>query len=347
MKKFLVCSAIFTALIFVVSCGGDSSKPADGGDSEKKSLGEICTGQDKCYYDYGVTYGVMDECPTSSSDDFFGQDAQYTSKCTAQSFAAKTVYGDDIVFDNNTGLTWEQLPSSSSYTWDDAPNHCNDLNSSDYGGKSNWRLPNPLEFLTIVDNSKSGPATNSNFTKPIFWTTYWWTSKEYKGNTSYAYAFDYDSGRYYGNNSDSYLKTKRYQVLCVSGDEMQPATSSDFTTQTVSGKAVVTDLKTGLMWQKDYVSGKTWQQALKYCEDSTYAGYSDWRLPNKNELASLINYEKSETPYSYFPDMPSEWFWSSSTVVYFTESAWYMNVSNGTTGNGKKTDNSYVRCVRN
>ncbi|MBO4441796.1 DUF1566 domain-containing protein, partial [bacterium] len=171
-------------------------------------------------------------------------------------------------------------------------------------------------------------------------------SAEYKGNTSYAYAFRPYYGSYYGYDSSSYLKTKTYKVLCVSGDEMQPVTSSDFTTQTISGKVVVTDSKTGLMWQKEYETGKTWQQALKYCEDSTYAGYSDWRLPNKNELASLINYEKSGSPYSYFPDMPSDWFWSSSTLVYDTSYAWYVLFYNGFVNFHIKTYNYNVRCVR-
>ena len=100
------------------------------------------------------------------------------------------------------------------------------------------------------------------------------------------------------------------------------------------------------MWQKEYVTGKTWQQALKYCEDSTYAEYSDWRLPNKNELASLVNYEKSGSPYSYFPDMPSDWFWSSSTNVYGTYFAWHVGFGYGDVYNYYKTYNYLVRCVR-
>ena len=307
------------------------------------TLGNICTGQDKCYANSGPM-----TCPVEG-EDFFGQDAQYTGKCTAQSFTPDTDKG--IIIDNNTGLTWERSPSSGTYTWDDAPNHCADLNSSNFGGKSNWRVPNPLEFMTIVDNSRYNPATNSNFTgMPTSDSTYLWTSAEYKGNTSYAYVFSPYYGYYYGYSDDPddpCLKTKTYQVLCVGGDEMQPATSSDFTTQTISGKVVVTDSKTGLMWQKKEYETKRWQQALKYCEELTYAGYSDWRLPNKNELASLINYEKSGSPYSYFPDMPVNWFWSSSTRVSSTSRAWSVGFhSGGIVGSLNKTDTNYVRCVR-
>ncbi|MBO4698856.1 DUF1566 domain-containing protein [bacterium] len=309
-----------------------------GSSGGSKSLGEICTGQTSCY-----NASSSMTCPSSSSADFFGQDAQYTSKCTAQSFSSST----NVVIDNNTGLTWEKSPSSSTYTWTNRATHCNELNSSNYAGINNWRVPNPLELMTIVDNSRYNPATNSNFTNMPTDSSVWiWTSAEYKGNTSYAYAFKPYYGYYYGYNDSSYSKTKTYKVLCVSGDEMQPAISADFTSQTISGKVVVTDSKTSLMWQKTYESSKTWQQALKYCEDSTYAGYSDWRLPNKNELSSLINYEKSGAPYSYFPDMPSSWFWSSSTDVTSTNGAWGVNFDIGYVSNYYKSINYYVRCVR-
>ena len=202
-------------------------------------LGKICTNQTSCYNDNS---GETIACPTSSSADFYGQDAQYRSKCTAQSFSSTT----NVVIDNNTGLTWEKSPSENTYTWDDAPNHCAELNSSNYAGINNWRVPNPLEFMTIVDNSTYAPATNSNFTNMSTDSTYFWTSKEYKGNTNSAYYFSPSYGWY--NYSG---KTNTYKVLCVSGNEMQPATSSNFTTETISGSVVVTDSNTSLMWQKD------------------------------------------------------------------------------------------------
>ena len=200
--------------------------------------------------------------------------------------------------------------------------------------------------MTIVDNSTYGPATNSNFTNmPTDSSVWFWTSAEYKGNTSYAYSFYPYYGYYFVSAASAYSKTKTYKVLCVSGNEIQPATSANFMTETISGSVVVTDSATGLMWQKTYEE-KTWQEALSYCEDSTYAGYYDWRLPNKNELASLVNYEKSEAPYSYFPDMPSEYFWSSSTDVHDTN-AWGVDFNRGyVISSSGKTNYSYVRCVR-
>ena len=310
------------------------------------TLGNICTGQNKCY-----NKSTEITCPSSSGADFYGQDAQYTSKCIAQSFTASS----NVVIDNNTGLTWEKSPSTDTYTWANRNTHCNELNSSNYGGRSNWRVPNPLEFLTIVDNSRYNLATNSNFTNmPTGSSDFLWTSKEYGGDTSLARAFN----PYYGWNSYSKSKTSTYKVLCVSGDELTATTSSDFVTSS-DGK-IVTDNRSGLMWQKEYVR-KQWQLALAYCQSLNaegYGGYSSgWRLPNKNELASLLDPGKSNAPYSNFPDMPTiyTYFWSSSTDVCATPFALVCDFDYGHVRHNYyytneeqnyKNNINYVRCVR-
>ena len=123
-----------------------------------------------------------------------------------------------------------------------------------------------------------------------------------------------------------------------------------FESSTVNGDVIVTDTETGLIWQKTYVSGKKWQQALYYCENLTYAGYNDWRLPNRNELLSLVNFEKYE-PASDFPDMPSGYFWSSSTYVNnlfvgYATHARVVSFEYGELDTEDKTDSLLCRCVR-
>lgn len=57
----------------------------------------------------------------------------------------------------------------------------------------------------------------------------------------------------------------------------------------------MTDNLTGLIWDKMGGSHdvKTWQEALAYANSlnigSGYLGHTDWRLPNRNEMESLIN----------------------------------------------------------
>ena len=69
---------------------------------------------------------------------------------------------------------------------------------------------------------------------------------------------------------------------------------------------IVHDNATGLDWQKAYFSEYyvTWQDALNYCETSTYRGRTDWRLPNINELNSILD---EQSPFPYGDDFDEWW----------------------------------------
>ena len=291
------------------------------------NIGNICTGQDKCY-NASETMVCQAE-----GEDFFGQDAYYAAqgKCAPQSFTVQTISSQKVVLDN-TGLMWQQTIPTSTYNWANAKTYCDDLI---YAGYSDWRLPTPQELLTIVDNSKYNPAIDTTYF-PDTPSSSFWSSSTGVGSTNFAW-YVYFS---YGGVND-YGKANSYNVRCVRGSTL----ASSLNSSSVNGDEIVTDTKTGLVWQKSYVNGKTWQQALSYCETLTYAGYSDWRLPDKNELASLVNYEKYD-PASDFPDMSSNYFWSSSTNVGRTDSAWGVGFTYGRVFNGNKANGNHVRCVR-
>ena len=55
-----------------------------------------------------------------------------------------------------------------------------------------------------------------------------------------------------------------------------------------NGDGTVTDLVTGLMWQKDPGPKKTFEQAVAGASLCRVGGYNDWRLPSVKELYSLI-----------------------------------------------------------
>ncbi len=97
---------------------------------------------------------------------------------------------------------------------------------------------------------------------------------------------------------------------------------------------VVTDSLTDLMWQRTYVSNKTWQQALDYCSDLTYGGHSDWRLPNPHELQSIIDDGRygPAIDTTVFPGTLSLHFWSSLSLVTTMNGAWYVYFGSGTVG---------------
>lgn len=296
------------------------------------TLGNICTGQTKCYSNENEII-----CPSSASAVFFGQDAQYAAAgyCTPQTFTLKTLSGQKVVEDLNTALLW--ATDTVFHTFYEAASYCINLT---YGGYSNWRLPTPQELLTIVDNSRYETATNAAyFPLP---SSYFWSSADF-ANHARPYAWVLGAG---DGSVSARERNSLNAILCVKNNAL-PA-GGPFTTSTVNGDAMVTDSRTGLIWQKSYLSNKTWQEALSYCKNLTYGGYSDWRLPNKNELASLVNYERYN-PASDFPDMPAKYFWSSSTLSDHTsEYAWLVEFEYGVVipVEFKTSSSGSIRCLR-
>ena len=109
----------------------------------------------------------------------------------------------------------------------------------------------------------------------------------------------------------------------------------------------ISDLSTGLMWQKvDNGTEYTWQGALAYSESIVLAGHDDWRLPNYRELESIIDISQMNPAINtdYFPDCKS-YYWSSSASLSFNY-AWYGNFISGSVDDEDKSDNYFVRCVR-
>ena len=72
------------------------------------------------------------------------------------------------------------------------------------------------------------------------------------------------------------------------------------------------------MWVKSPDSiTRTWYQAIDYANGLSLCGYTDWRLPNVNELESLINADVPNTATwlntQGFTNVQSNYYWSSST----------------------------------
>ena len=111
---------------------------------------------------------------------------------------------------------------------------------------------------------------------------------------------------------------------------------------------IVTDSTTGLQWQDDAVgSTMTWQGAIDYCEALVLDSYDDWRLPNKNELITIIDYDVSNPAIdNHFQNTISSNYWSSTTSASNTSYAWSVDFSSAYTSYYRKDYSYYVRCVR-
>jgi len=77
-------------------------------------------------------------------------------------------------------------------------------------------------------------------------------------------------------------------------------------------------------------------------------GASDWRLPNRFELESLTSNDRYNPAIdtAFFPNTPSNWFWSSSPDAYGAYGAWSVGFDGGYVGGYFKYGAGYVRLVR-
>ena len=120
-----------------------------------------------------------------------------------------------------------------------------------------------------------------------------------------------------------------------------------------NANGVVTDSRTNLEWQDDYsdnsnnIKKTTWQSVIDYCEDLNLDSKSDWRLPNLNELTSLVDDTRSNPSInSSFQNTNSYYYWSSTSFSSNNDTAWIVLFVDGLQSNSTKDSNLYVRCVR-
>jgi len=106
---------------------------------------------------------------------------------------------------------------------------------------------------------------------------------------------------------------------------------------------VVTDNLTGLMWQKEPANGVDegdWSSAIDFCNALMIwepAGqfsilYDDWRLPNINELLSLVDrgsINPALPPLDPFINVLSEGYWSSTAYVTNSDDFWVVDFTDG------------------
>ena len=101
-----------------------------------------------------------------------------------------------------------------------------------------------------------------------------------------------------------------------------------------NGDGTTTDLVTDLTWQQIPSSDSiTWEQALTLADTSTYASFTNWRMPNIKELQS-INDESLINPsinQIFFSGVNVNHYWSSTSLPNQTTKAWYFDTHFGIT----------------
>lgn len=297
--------------------------------------------------------------------------------------------GDGTITDNLTGLMW--LKGANCFggqTWQGALDVVADFNTNPgkYGcteytaDYTDWVLPNiiELERLGTAEASNTAAWLNTQGFTNVSDLYYSATTSAY--DTSRAWIVRMDLA---GDVRD-HIKSVGGYVWPVRGGQTGPAKTWQ-TGQTTSyapgddgdlqrgvswpeprfednADGTVTDHLTGLIWLKNaYCFGtKKWTDALTACNDLAHGGCGltdgsnagDWRLPNRKELLSLIDYSRSHPalPQGHpFDNVQSSLlYWSATTYTSasYPDGAIYVNMNNGFMSYNSKSAASCVWPVR-
>ena len=200
--------------------------------------------------------------------------------------------------------------------------------------------------ITVPANGGTIPAVGGNITVSGITATegLQWTVTKKSGFTDFSFSgIDVANGKFVVTAKQS-ATVARSAVFTLSVTGAEPARTFDITiSQPKNGNNYVPGT-TSLMVSKAQ-RGNGWyrgngNEARPYCNNLSDLGYSDWRLPSKNELMAIYN-GKSEIGNVSLSG--KYWADNGDTPPW----APYVNMNNGATGNNSWNDNSNnVLCVR-
>ncbi len=166
------------------------------------------TGQTRCYDEVGNEI----DC---ESAEYPGQDGFYQAGCLMEGRFVD--HGDGTVTDSCTGLMWQRETAPGTYTWQQALSHCQEL---EHAGYQDWRLPNVMELVSILDYGRWNHAAEPLFVveeDPVDGRSWYWSSTTFVGMPTSARIADFERG---GVNRN--VKTTQYFVRAVRGGLSEP-----------------------------------------------------------------------------------------------------------------------------
>lgn len=256
------------------------------------------------------------------------------------SLVATNAASQGTVTDSLTGLMWEQADNQQWLNWYEACDYCDNLT---LGGHADWRLPEMAELRTIVDYTTIDMALEPLYKGySAFKSQIYWSNTEYIGYGEPPLLYSWVVS-FYGGATHPRYKTNSHSVRCVRGTPYVPFEP------VVESEGVIRDTVSNLLWQNNEVVVQNWENASLYCENLTLGGYEDWRLPNYDELQSIIDYSayRPAVHEIFRGNTPNSTFWTKTPYAQSAYHYWGVNFETGSiSGNSQQNREETANCVR-
>ncbi|MBX3184885.1 MAG: DUF1566 domain-containing protein [Polyangiaceae bacterium] len=246
---------------------------------------------------------------------------------------------DGTVLDNVTGLLWQRATALTTLTWANARSYCDGLV---LGGRDDWRLPERIELVSLVDYTKNNPAVDGvSFPNVLNLGNRYWANTPQ--SASYQWYVQFSDG-----DVSSATRGTSQVVRCVTeGRSMPPIPSEGHFFEVNASDTIVTDVAAGLEWQRVQTTSRSWVNQGDYCNTLDLEGVG-WRLPELSELLTLIDGRKGGSPYTLTTIFPTEsvYYWSATDLVSNPVRKWVLRFSDADLTSGTATNPWAGRCVR-
>ncbi|MFH1218036.1 MAG: DUF1566 domain-containing protein [Pseudomonadota bacterium] len=279
--------------------------------------------------------------------------------------------GDGTVTDHLTGLTWLQDGNClGTLSWQGAMDTAAAAGKKDEKLKcqalqehDDWQLPE-IDQLEVLFNSEESSASSwlnrqrfRNMQPGLYW------SRTTSTNQYGAWAFDFANGevRQSGKVEPHFCLLVRSSMKEGEEEKMGSENSASAVRFVDKGDGTVIDNLTGLMWLKDgsCLGRNSWSQALTNvgllntdpsglrCRE-LQAGYTDWALPNRHELRSLVDHGQDlpALPAGHPFTSVQTHYWSSTTAAGEPSLAFELGLATGSLSASEKGKKFGIWAVR-
>ncbi|MGD8885520.1 MAG: DUF1566 domain-containing protein [Gammaproteobacteria bacterium] len=131
----------------------------------------------------------------------------------------------------------------------------------------------------------------------------------------------------------------------------------------VNGNGTVTDLESGLTWQRCPVGQQwqhgacvgeakllTWSEALAMAKSASTknAGVTSWRIPRLNEIAGIVDIRCKDPriDLTVFPNTSAALFWTANNTPGDGSEVFTLSFGEQGVGRSAKSEKHYVRLVK-